>query len=226
MFNEYLAEIAPLVGGPLPGTPGPIEEAFFLDRFGVIHLRLCRAGIEISRALSAETLAALVDPIDGSLVPLFGYKPVVAFFHRPIRRMEIVVVFKELAVLHVLIGAANLLADEPAEIPEQLRVAGVVAFAFLQELNAAAHVVIAVAVVVEFNGDVVAQVPGLEFPKRHEVRLQLGELLERRGKTSPVFSLLEVVGLFPQPVHRNAAKTQRRKFNGFAGRVDFTDIYR
>ena len=60
----------------------------------------------------------------------------------------------------------------------------------LQEFDAAADVVVAVAVVVELDRDVVRQVPGLELPERDEVRLQLGELLERGGEVGPVFDFL------------------------------------
>src|SRR4051794_14088435 len=134
--------------------------------------------------------------------------------------MEIIVISEELAVLHIFIGPANLLTDEPAEIPEQLRIIDVVVLAFLEELNTSAHVIIAVAEVVEFDRNVVAQIPGLKFPERDKVRLQLGELLERGGKTGPVLSLLEIVGLFPEPVDGHAAEAERHQLDGLAGRID------
>ena len=46
--------------------------------------------------------------------------------------------------------------------------------AILQELDSAADVVIPIVVIVELDRDVVRQIPGLEFPERDEVWLQLG----------------------------------------------------
>ena len=138
--------------------------------------------------------------------------------------MKFVVRLEQPAVLHVLVGPADLLADEPAQIPQQLRIVGVVVLAFLQELDAAANIIIAVVVVVELDRHVVRQIPRLELPERDEVRLQLGELLERGGEVRPVFGLLVVVGLLPQQIHGDAAEAERRELDRFAGRVDFAKI--
>ena len=137
--------------------------------------------------------------------------------------MEVVVLREQPAILHVLVRPADLLADEPAEVPEQMGIVAVVLLAFLEELDAAADEGVAIAVVVELDRHVVGQIPGLELPERDEVRLQLGELLERGGEVGPVFGLLVVVGLFPQQVHRDAAQAERGQLHRFAGRVDFAE---
>src|SRR5258707_643203 len=85
-------------------------------------------------------------------------------------------------------------------------------------------IVIAIVVVVELDGHVVREIPGLELPERDEVRLQLGELLERGGEVRPIFGLLVVVRFFPQQIHGDAAQTERGELDGFAGRVDFAKI--
>ena len=157
-------------------------------------------------------------------IPLLADQPVVALFERAVGRMEVVVLLEQPAILHVLVGPADLLADEPAQVPQQLRDCRRCSCSpSLQELDAAADVVIAVVVVVELDRHVVRQVPGLELPERDEVRLQLGELLERGGEVRPVLDLLVVVGLFPQQVHGDAAQAERRQLDRFAGRVDVAE---
>ena len=151
MLDHLLAEHRPLLAGLQPGATGFFEEAFFLDRLGIIHLRLGRAGIEIARALAAQALALLVDRVDRAFVPFLADEPVVAFVGRAVGRMKVVVLLEQPAVLHILVGPADFLADEPAQVPEQLRIVDVVVLAFLQEFDAAAHVVVAIVVVVELD---------------------------------------------------------------------------
>src|SRR3712207_8948503 len=54
-----------------------------------------------------------------SFVPPLADQPIVALVHRTVFRAIIVVRPEQTAILHVLIRAADLLADEPAQIPDR-----------------------------------------------------------------------------------------------------------
>ena len=71
---------------------------------------------------------------------------------------------EELAILLVLVGAADLLADVPADAVQQPRLVLVLLDALLEKVDAANHVGVAVVVVVELGRDVVRKIVRLIVP--------------------------------------------------------------
>ena len=138
--------------------------------------------------------------------------------------MEIIVFAKHLSELDVLVRSSKLLAHDPADLVQQARVFAVVTDSFGQETDASFHPMVPLSVVVEFNGDVVGQVVRLELPHRDEIRLQLDDLVQRRGKIVPVLLHLVFVGLLPQRNHRHGAQPHCRQLHGLAGRINVAKI--
>jgi hypothetical protein len=59
----------------------------------------------------------VVHGVDRLEVPFLADQPVVALLKRAIGRVKIIICFEQPAVLQVFVGPADLLTDEPAEIP-------------------------------------------------------------------------------------------------------------
>ena len=100
----------------------------------------------------------------------------------------------------------------------------VVAGASAEKLDAFLDPEVAVVVVVPLDRDVVRNVPGLKPPDADVVGLQLGELVERRLQSGPVFGLFRLVGLFPQDIGRHAAQPERGQLDRFARRIDLAQV--
>ena len=138
--------------------------------------------------------------------------------------VKFVVFLEELAIQLVLVRTADLLRNRPAGLPEQPRIVIVVGDALLQILDAFDDPMIAIAVVVELDGDVVGKVPGEMDPDRNEMRLDDGDLVERGFVFRPIFLHLVFVRFFPKHERRHAAEAQGGEFDGLAGGIDFAEL--
>ena len=205
MFNREIAKIPPLVGSDGPGPSCFVEESFLFNRLGVVDLGHSRTGVEDFGTFLADATPLVVNSINRRQIPLFSYEPVVTFFGGTIFGMKIIVGLEEAAILEMFIRATYFLSDKPAQIPKQVWIILVVAFASFQKIDPATNIVVAVPVVIEFNRKVVTNVPGLKLPEGNKVRLQLGELVECGGQIRPVFCFFVVVCLFPEQVHSHPA---------------------
>ena len=103
---------------------------------------------------------------------------------------------------------------------QKSRIGAVELHAALEEIDAFHHPGKPIAVIVEFNRDVVRQIVPLKIPHRPKVRLQADNLLQRRRVAAPIFLHLIVVGAFPQQQHGHAVQAQRGQFDRRAGRID------
>ena len=228
-----VAEFLPAFAGLAPGILGHLaEHAFLFDGFGVVDQPHRGIRVKDQRAGALDRDAQFVDHVLGRLIPTAADKPVVALaqgdvFHVLVADVlveEIVVLLEELAVLDVLVGAADLLRDVPAHVVQQAGFVHVDLGAGDDEVDALDHPVVAVAVVVELDGNVVGQVPALEPPDGDEVGLEADDLFQGGGKGGPVFGFLVFVGLHPHDVGRDSAHAQRGQLDRFAGRIDFSQV--
>ena len=116
------------------------------------------------------------------------------------------------------------MAERPAQFPEENGFFGVVAGAFSQEVNSASHPVVPRSIIVEFDGNVVGEVPALKLPDRNEVRLELCDLIKCGTQAVPIMISFVPIGAFPQQICSDPLHTKGRELHGFAGRVDITKI--
>ena len=219
-------EIPHLLPGLLPAGPrGRAEHAVVLESAGVVDHRHHRFAVEDQRGRPQR--GARVGELLASVVFLVADEPVVAFRERPPRPVtlvEIVVGLEEPPVLQFLVGAADLLPDEPAHPALQPRLALVVADPLAEELDPLHHPGIAIVVVVELDRDVVREVVGLEVPHGIEVRLELRHLLERGREIRPILHLFVVVGPVPEERHSDVLEPERRQTDRLARGIDIAEI--
>ena len=116
------------------------------------------------------------------------------------------------------------MAERPAQFPEENRFFRIVAGAFTQEVNSASHPVVPRSIIVEFDGNVVGEVPALELPDRNEVGLELCDLIKSGTQAIPIMIFFVPIRAFPQQICGDPLHAKSRELHGFAGRVDITKI--
>ena len=197
------------LAGPLPGQPRLLaEHAVVFQGAGITHVAHRGVGEEDQGSDPLAAHARRLDQLLRVAVLLLAHKPVVAKVRGAVA-VVVGVFLEEAAEELLLVGPADLVGDEPADVPQQPRLAVVVAHAVLEEADAANHPEVLVVVVVEGGGDVVGQVPSLVSPGADEVGLDLGDLLQGGGEVGPVLLLLALVGLIPEDVRRRCPASPR-----------------
>ena len=76
--------------------------------------------------------------------------------------MKVIVVFKHIAKLHVFVGAAKFLPHKPTELLVQARFIAIELGTLDEKTDPLFHPVVAIAVIIEFDGYVVRDIVRLE----------------------------------------------------------------
>ncbi len=135
-----------------------------------------------------------------------------------------VLVFEVLAKVLPLVGTPDLGAHDSPLFVGELRHFSVHPAALLEELGPLFHPIKAVCHQVPGGRDVVGQVPALELPDLHEVRLQHDDRVDVGPQLGPVLDFFVVVGVEPDQVGGNAAEAQEHEVHRRARGIDLSQL--